>query len=139
MLLRNRQNKFLHQDLWKKKSCSNLWARIVEKSFSKKSLKKNLFVVLFFSAQDQKPKLWWSEKAKHLQKNNLKNLLRRKQCLRQRRARKCYNGWKWTQMNSNGLDMPIWRAYSTWSGLWYERTYYNNFYELGKQWRMEGF
>jgi hypothetical protein len=38
----------------------------VERNFSKNFLKKNLFVVLSFSAHIQGPIPWWKEKAKHL-------------------------------------------------------------------------
>ncbi len=47
-------------------SCNNLWVEIVERNFSKNFLKKNLFVVLSFSAHIQGPIPWWKEKAKHL-------------------------------------------------------------------------
>jgi hypothetical protein len=124
--------------LWKKRNYSNLQARIVEKSFSKNSLKKNLFAVLFLDAQDQEPKPWWSEKAKCMQKNRLRKLL--KTMSKAKESQKiCCSGWRWTPTNSTRLDEPIWKACSTWSGLRHERTCYKSFYKLGKQWRMEEF
>jgi len=32
--------------------------------------------MLFFNAQDQEPKPWWSQKAKRMQNNRLRNLLK---------------------------------------------------------------
>jgi hypothetical protein len=49
-------------------SCNSLKARTLDKSFSKISLKNNLFIVLFLNVYDQGPKSWWREKAKLVEK-----------------------------------------------------------------------
>lgn len=115
-----------------------MWTRIVEKSFSKNFVKKNMFAALFPNTHNQEPKPWWREKTKCLQKNRLKNMLRKKHCLKRRRLERCYNnGWRWIQMNSNGSDKLVWKTCSTCSGLHHEKTCYEFFYKLGKKQKME--
>ncbi len=67
-------------------------------------------------------------------KDRLKNLQGRK-CLKQKRAKKCCNGWRWIPMNSNELDELV--GGPTYSGLCHERTCCEIFYEPWEQWRME--
>jgi hypothetical protein len=124
--------------MWRKElSCNNMWVEIVERNFSKNSLKNNLFVVLSFNAHIQGPKPWWREKAKHLLKNRLKNMARRKSCLRQRRPKRCYSGWRWTPMNSNGPHELVWKGLGSCNALHQKKTCYKTFCKPRKRQKME--
>jgi hypothetical protein len=95
LLLKDKHNQFLHKDMWKKRNCNNMWA--MEKNFSNNFLKKNWFVALFLSGWNQEPKSWWNKR----QNTCRKNLWKKKQCLRQRRAKKIIvneDEFQWTQM-----------------------------------------
>jgi hypothetical protein len=55
-----------------------------------------------------------------------------KKSLKQKRNRKCCNGWKWTPTISNGQDELV--GGLTCNGLRHEKTCCEIFYEHGEQW-----
>jgi len=63
---------------------------------------------------------------------HLRNMLRNDQCLRWKKFKRCYSGWKWNLTNTNGQRQLVWRGFSTFNWPFQKKTCWRNFCELGK-------
>jgi hypothetical protein len=63
-------------------------------------------------------------------------LIKNIKCPRWKKSIKCYYGWKWNMLNTNGHINIVWKGFSMFNGPLHERACWKSFYKHAKTQKM---